>query len=184
MKSHGPWKIMGTNDIYCDPYINVWRDDVIRPDGLNGQHVVVTMKPGVCVLALDDERNVHLTDEFHYGIGRNSLEAVSGGIEPGEDPNETASRELAEELGLAAASCEYLSTVDPFTTIVVSPTRLYLATGLSEVESQPEGTELIEHRIVPLESAFEMVLRGDISHAPTCVVIMMTMHRLGHINEN
>ena len=178
MKSHGPWKIIGTNDVYRDSFIHVWRDDVIRPDGNDGQHVVVSMKPGVCVLAVDDDQNVHLTDEFHYGIGRNSLEAVSGGIEQGEDPDETACRELAEELGLAAEKWEYLTTVDPFTTIMVSPTRLYLATELSQVEKNPEGTEVIEHRVMPLAEVFKKVISGEISPAPTCVAIMMTMHRM------
>ena len=76
------------------------KDDVIRPDGRNGTHTVVRIKPGVSVLAIDSDRHVHLTDEFHYAIGRHSLEAVSGGTEPGETSLETAQRELREELGI------------------------------------------------------------------------------------
>ena len=135
------------------------------------------MKPGVCVIAVDENQDIHLTDEFHYGIGRNSLEGVSGGIEPGEDPDATARRELAEELGLAAGNWEYLTTVDPFTTIMVSPTRLYLATELTTVPVQPEGTELIQHRTMPLAEARELVAAGKISHAPTCIAIMMAVDR-------
>ena len=84
MPQHGPWFIKDSNDVYSDPFIHVRLDQVIRPDGDDGQHVVVLMKPGVCVLAIDDKNNVYLTREFHYGIGRYSLEAVSGGIDPGE----------------------------------------------------------------------------------------------------
>ena len=51
MKSHGPWKIKKTNEVYRDNYVRLWVDDVIRPDGKDGQHVVVSMKCGVCVLA-------------------------------------------------------------------------------------------------------------------------------------
>lgn len=177
MKKHGPWQIKQTNEVYQDPFIQVRKDDVIRPDGLDGQHVVVTQKAGVCVLAIDEELNLHLTDEFHYGVGRNSLEAVSGGIEPNEDADETAKRELAEELGLHAQGWEYLTTVDPFTTIMVSPTRLYFATDLSTTESQPEGTELIEHRVVSLADASAQVLAGKITHAPTCILILLAQQR-------
>lgn len=177
MKSHGPWKIKKTNDVYADSFIRVWRDDVIRPDGQDGQHVVVTLKPGVCVLAIDDDWNLHLTDEFHYGIGRHSLEAVSGGIEDGESPEQTAVRELEEELGLRAKSLEYITTVDPFTTVVVSPTRLYFATGLLKGSSNPEGTEQIECRVVPISECFQMILNGQISHAPTCVLISLAYQR-------
>ena len=172
MKSHGPWKIRDTNNVYVDPFVEVRLDQVIRPDGLAGQHVVVFMKPGVCVLAMDEHNRVHLTSEFHYGVGRVSLEAVSGGIEENEDPLETAQRELQEELGLVAAKWQYLNTVDPFTTIMVSPTRLYLARDLNPVESNMEGTEQIEKVVMPLKTAVEKVTSGEISHAPTCILLL------------
>jgi len=85
---------------------------------------------------------------------------------------------LAEELGLAAENWKHLTTVDPFTTIVVSPTALYVATGLSEVESAPEGTELIEKVKLPLSEAKQMVISGKITHAPTCVLLLLAADQL------
>lgn len=173
MKEHGPWKIKSTEQIYRDPFLELTLDKVVRPDGNDGQHVVVHIKHGVCVLAMDDQQHVYLTDEFHYAVGRHSIEAVSGGIEPGEDPDLTAKRELQEEIGLEAESWELLGTVDPFTTIMESPTRMYLATGLTEVEPDPEGTEQIRRVRVSLERAVEMVKSGEITHAPSCVLILL-----------
>lgn len=175
---YGPWTIKATQTVYEDPFVEVQVDQVVRPDSCDGQHVVVWMKPGVCVLPLDDEKNIYLTREFHYGIGRQSLEGVSGGIEPGEDPRITAERELAEELGLAATNWERLGAVDPFTTIVVSPTQLFLATGLSKVPSSPEGTEQIESVKMPLSRAISMVVDGTITHAPTCVLLFLASAHL------
>ena len=172
MIPHGPWTIKHSEDRYADLFIKVRLDAVIRPDGNDGQHVVVSMKPGVCVLAMDAEHNVFLTREFHYGIGQYSLEAVSGGIEPGEDPDLTARRELQEEIGLVANHWQYITTVDPFTTIVVSPTRLYIASQLTAAPRNPEGTELIETVKLTLDEAIEKVNCGEITHAPTCVVLL------------
>lgn len=172
MKPHGPWKIKGTREVYRDPFIDVRLDAVVRPDGHDGQHVVVQMKPGVCVLPIDDRQQVYLTSEFHYGVGRYSIEAVSGGIEPAEDPDETAQRELQEELGLLANRWEHVTTVDPFTTIVVSPTRLYLAHDLTHVDTSQEGTEQIELVVMPLDEAVAKVNSGEITHAPTCVILL------------
>ena len=179
MSQHGPWFIKESNDVYIDPFVNVRVDQVIRPDGKDGQHVVVCMKPGVCVLAIDDENNVHLTREFHYGVGRYSLEAVSGGIDPGEGADTTAKRELAEELGLIAENWEAIGSVDPFTTIVVSPTKTYIARGLTNTVSNPEGTELIETVVMPLSEAVKRVNAGEITHAPTCVLILQAMMKNG-----
>lgn len=172
MKSHGPWQIKKTNPIYQDPFLKVWLDDVVRPDGRDGTHIVASMKPGVCVLAVDECERVHLTNEFHYGIGRYSLEAVSGGIEPGEDVGETARRELKEELGIEARQWEYLTAIDPFTTIVVSPSHLYFARDLSLGEVDWEGTEQIEHVVLPIDQAVEKVMAGEITHGPTCILLL------------
>jgi len=179
MIQHGPWKIKDSDDVYQDPFIKVRLDAVVRPDGKDGQHVVVEMKPGVCVLAMDESNNVYLTKEFHYGVGRYSIEAVSGGIEPDEDPDLTAQRELQEEIGLVAQQWEHVGTVDPFTTIVVSPTRLYIVRDLSEAPKSPEGTEIIETVVMPIDEAIELINRGEIAHAPTCVVLLQAKMRMG-----
>src|SRR5580658_3318181 len=172
-RPHGPWQIVRSLPIYRDPWVEVDRDEVIRPDGDPGTHCVVRMKPGVCVLARDAAGAVYLTEEFHYAVGRLSLEGVSGGIEPGEEPLVTAQRELQEELGLAATRWQALGVVDPFTTIVDSPSRLFLAEGLSLVAQAPEGTERIRRVKLPLERAVEMVIGGQITHAPTCVLLLL-----------
>ncbi len=181
MKSHGPWGILESHDVYRDPWISVRKDDVIRPDGKPGTHSVVTLKPGVCVLAMDDDRNVYLTEEFHYAVGRETTEAVSGGIEPGEDALTTARRELQEEIGIEASQWTDLGFVDPFTASVVSPTQLFLARGLTFVENSPEGTELIRRVKMPLKLAVQRVIDSRVSHAPSCVLILKTWMRSGQM---
>jgi ADP-ribose pyrophosphatase len=174
MQPHGPWKILQSHEIYADPWIHVRKDDVIRPDGRPGIHSVIRLKPGVTVLALDDSGAAYLTEEFHYAVGRTTLEAVSGGCDPGEAALATAQRELREELGIEAISWLELGSVDPFTTNVVSPTRLFLARHLNFGASAPEGTEHIRCVKLPLGEAFAQVMDGRITHAPTCVAILKT----------
>ena len=172
MKQHGPWKIRSSREVYKDPWIEVRRDDVIRPDGADGTHCVVEMKPGVSVLPLDEEGFVYLTEEFHYGVGRTTIETVSGGIERGEDARGTAERELEEELGIRAESWTDLGMVDPFTSIVVSPTGLFLARDLTFVDTAPEGTEQIRLAKVGLDEAVDWVISSKITHGPSCVLIL------------
>lgn len=169
--SHGPWQIVRTTEVYSDPWLRVKKDDVIRPDGNPGTHSVVTIKPGVCVLAWQGD-DVYLTREFHYGVGRITLEAVSGGREENEPPIECAKRELAEELGIVAGAWTELSTVDPFTASVVSPTTLFLATELTFQAANPEGTEQIECVSMTAGEAYDAVCDGRITHTPTCITIL------------
>jgi ADP-ribose diphosphatase len=172
VKQHGPWIIRASQEVYKDPWIEVRKDEVIRPDGADGTHCVVSMKPGVSVLPLDDQGFVHLTEEFHYGVGRTTIETVSGGIEPSEDARGTAARELEEELGIRARRWTDLGMVDPFTSIVVSPTGLFLARDLSFVDTAPEGTEQIHPVKIKLAEAVDWVISSKITHGPSCVLIL------------
>ena len=172
MTKHGPWQIIQSHEVYRDACMVVTKDDVVRPDGKPGTYSVMNLVAGVCVLAMDTHRNVYLTDEFHYGVGRNTIEAVSGGIEPNEDTLATAKRELKEELGIEARDWKHLGVVDPLTGSLVSPTQLYMAQDLTFGEQAPEGTELIKCVKTRIDDAVQMVLDSRITHGPSCVLIL------------
>ncbi len=172
MRKHGPWQIVSSQQIHADPWMTLQVDQVIRPDGKQGTYTTASVKPGVCVVALDHQLNVYLTREFHYVVGKVTLEAVSGGVEANEEPIAAAQRELREELGIIATAWTHLGTVDPFTASVLSPTQLFLAEQLVHVEHAPEGTELIEKVIMPLQQATAAVMHSEITHAASCVAIL------------
>lgn len=178
MRTKGPWKILKTTEPYRDPWVRLERDEVIRPDGQPGSYCVVHIKPGVCVVPMDDDGHVYLTHEYHYAVDAETIEGVSGGCEAMEHPIVAAKRELQEELGIEAESWIELGMVDPFTASVLSPTRLFLAQGLSFVDSNPEGTELIRRVRVPFQEAMEMALDGRITHAPSLVLLFRIDHYL------
>jgi ADP-ribose pyrophosphatase len=172
MRKHGPWSILKSETMYQDPWIKVVRDQVLRPDGNPGTYTTVQLKSGVCVVGLDESGNVHLTKEFHYAVGRVTIEGVSGGIEIGESPEHAAERELAEEIGLTAKSWLRLGTVDPFTAAIESTVTMFVASELAVVPTNPEATELIEHVSMPLEQAVQLVRQGEITHSPTCIILL------------
>ncbi len=171
-RKHGPWIIKETILKYKNPWIEVKEDQVIRPDGKPGIFGVIEMKPGISVLALDEEGFVYLTAEFHYAVGRESIEVVSGAIDEGEKPIEAAKRELEEELGIQAEDWIDLGTVDPFTSVIHSPACLFLARKLKFTKRKQEGTERIECKKIQIQDAINMVLESKITHGPSCVLIL------------
>ena len=147
-------------------------DTVILPRGSEATYEYVEIKAGSTVLAMEENRDVWLVREWKYAVDRPSLEAVSGGIEPGEEPLETAHREVREELGLAAREMIPLGHVDPFTTMLRCPNYLFLARGLSPVEREPEEAEIaMELQRVPFSEAYDLALTGGITHGSSCVAI-------------
>ena len=177
-KKRGPWEIIKSKIVYKNPWITVREDKVIKPDKKEGIFGVVSMVPGSSVLPIDKEGNVFLTKEYHYGIERITIEAVSGAIDKGETKLQAAKRELKEETGLNAKKWTYLGVVDPFTTVVVSPNHLYLAENLSQSKSNPEGTEKIEVIKVPFKTAVKWAIESKITHSGTVALILKAKNHL------
>ena len=178
-QQRGCWRVLRTQEVYRDPWMLLTKDDVIRPDGQPGTHTITRFKDGVSVLPLDAEDCVYLTEEFHYAVARRNLEVISGGVETSEEVLAAAARELREEVGLTAARWTSLGVTDPFTTQALGPVTLFLAEELTFVEAAPEGTELIRRVRVPLAEAVDLVMRSEITHAPSCVLILKAARHLG-----
>lgn len=169
---NGPWQVLGSTEVYSDPWLVLTKDDVIRPDGRLGTHTVTRFKDGVSVLPVDVDGFVFLTEEFHYAQGRRAIEVISGGVESKEDLLTAAARELREEVGIVASRWTPLGVVDPLTSQAIAPISMFLAEGLSFVEASPDGTETIRRLRVPFAEAVEMVMRSEITHSGSCVLIL------------
>lgn len=171
-KKYGPWIIKSRKLKYKSNWLRVYEDEVIRPDGKPGVYSFVHKLHGVSVLPIDNKGYVYLVEEFRYVLGRKSLETVSGAIDKGEKPLQTAKRELEEEIGLKAKRWISLGVTDPFTSDIRSPAYLFVCKGLAQGRMFREGTETMEVIKVKLEKAFRMVLQSKITHAQSCVLIL------------
>lgn len=168
----GPWTIVQRNEVYRDAWMTVRMDNVIRPDGQPGTYSTVRIKPGVCVIPIADDGTCYLTKEFHYAVGRDTIEGISGGIEEGETPEVAAARELEEEVGIVAGRLLPLGVVDPLTAALASPTKMFLASELRFTKTNMESTERIERVEMPFSEVLRMVMENEITHAPSCVAIL------------
>jgi 8-oxo-dGTP pyrophosphatase MutT (NUDIX family) len=99
----------------------------------------------------------------------------------GEPPEETARRELAEEVGLAPGHLELLTVFHNSPGMTDGTTHVYLATGLTRVPSQAHGPEEESMEVVQvaLADAIEEVAAGTITDAKTVIGLLLTERRLG-----
>ncbi|HVA38714.1 MAG TPA: NUDIX hydrolase [Candidatus Dormibacteraeota bacterium] len=163
-------------------YHNAWgaleRHAVIRPDGSAGEHLFVDLPPAVGVLAVDG-RDVLLVSQPRYGIGRDVLEIVKGGRHDGESPEDAARRELREEAGLDAKRLLPLGDRLALPSITNERATLYAATGLKEIEAEPDGTEAIDVVRMPLDQALDRAFEGAIEDADTIVALARYAFAIG-----
>ncbi len=157
---------------YENPWITVWHDEGSRPDGNPGIYGVVHFaNRAVGVVALDDDDRVVLVGQHRYPLERDSWEIPEGGVPVDEDPVVGAQRELREETGLAATTWRELCRLELSNSVTDETAVLFVATGLTDGESDPEPTESIQVRWVPFEEALAMTLDGRIVDALTVAAI-------------
>jgi len=167
----GPYAVLHSRPIYENPWMKV-REDRAKQRGEETPFGVVTIRPGVTVLPLDDAENVYLVREFKYAVGATTLEAVSGAVESGESPEQAGLREIGEEVALRAAEWVDMGLINPFTTLVNSPNHMFLARGLTQIGRRAVPGEYVEIVRMPFEEALQAVLDGTITHGASCVLIL------------
>lgn len=168
-----PFTTLSTRLVYENPWIRVREDQVVRPDGSPGIYGVVSARLACGVVALTDADEVVLVGQYRYTLGHWSWELPEGGAEDGEDGIAAIRRELAEEAGYAADHWEVLieraALSNSFTDEVA---RLWIARGLRPVPRDPDPTEVLEVRHVPVDDALGMVDAGDITDAMTVMALL------------
>jgi ADP-ribose pyrophosphatase len=165
-------------DIHRGRVVHLTIEEVTLPNG----HVMpleIVRHPGAAaVVAMDEQGNVTLIRQYRHAVGGYLWEIPAGKLEPDETPLTCATRELAEEVGLQAA------TLEPIGSIVTCPgfcdevIHLFLATSLSRVPMQRGVDEVIESvSAVPLASALAMIRTGAIRDSKTIAGLVQTSLR-------
>jgi 8-oxo-dGDP phosphatase len=157
--------VVSTSDVYIGRILALRSDEVAMPGGTTATREVVEHHGAVAIVALDDDDQVTLIHQYRHPLGRRIWELPAGLIDHlGEDPVETAKRELVEEVGLAAADWSVLVDVAVSPGFTDEAVRVYLATGLSVVDRELLGDEEADlvARKFPLAEAVRMTMAGEI----------------------
>jgi 8-oxo-dGTP pyrophosphatase MutT (NUDIX family) len=152
---------LSSREVYRNQWMRLREDEILRSNGKRGIYGVVEKEDAAIILPVDNGR-VWLVEQFRYTIGERALELPQGGWEMEvENPEELARGELKEEMGLDAAKMTYLG----WNWIAYGFTRqkhhVFLATGLSETENDPDPEEHdLVVRCVTVKEFEEMILNG------------------------
>ena len=171
-------RTLGTTRPWTGRRIRVRVDEVERSDGHRTTREIVEHPGAVAILAWDGER-LAMVRQWRHATGQVLLEVPAGTLEPDEPPDETARRELAEEVGLAAATWTEgprFYTAPGFCDELM---HLYLATDLrDDTGSQADADEVLEPAWMTLPEALAAIEDGGIRDAKTIVGVSWLARRL------
>lgn len=175
-----PWKTLKSTLIYSNPWISLEEHAVITPAGKEGIYgKVVFQNKAVGIIPVDENLNTWLIGQYRYTLNEYSWEIPMGGGPLGENPLETARRELKEETGFTAGKWTRIMQIHPSNSVSDEEGFVFLAEDLTSGETDFEETEVLEILKLPLKEAIEKVMHGEITDAISIAGLLKAGKLLG-----
>ena len=171
-------EVVSSEEIYGGKIIGVVRDTVREGDKTYTREVV-RHPGGAGVVPYFDDGTIALVSQYRHPTARYVLEIPAGKLDPGELPEQTAARELEEELGVVAGRMEQLSEFYSTPGFCAEKLWVFLATDLSETARSHGEDEIIEIVRLPFTRALEMIASREIEDAKTIIGLLLAAQRLG-----
>lgn len=168
---------LSSRRVYTGRVVRLDIDTVRFPDGSTGELEMIR-HPGAAAIVpcvtdpAGEDPTILLIRQYRYATGGALWEIPAGTLDPGEDPEVCARRELLEEAGVAATRIERLTsiwTTPGFTDEII---HLYLASGLEAREPSRERDEFIEVVPQPLSRVLARIRDGEVRDAKTIVAVL------------
>ena len=162
---------LNSERIYDGTVVSLRRDTLRLADGSQVVREVIEHTAAVVILAIDDEGRIAFVRQWRTPIGRDVLELPAGSLEPGEDPEATAMRELQEEAGLKPG------TLEPIHRFYVAPgwatekLHGFIARDCTPSVLAADADERIAVEFYNLGQALDLVDSGGIEDAKTILML-------------
>jgi ADP-ribose pyrophosphatase len=134
---------------------------------------IVHHNGGAGALPLFDDGSIALVRQWRYPLKRYSLEIAAGRIEPGHTPEQTAARELEEELGYRARELTKLCEFHIAPGYCEERLYVYLAKGLTESTQNLDDDEEVEVVRMAFDDALALVRSGEIDDAKSIITLLL-----------
>lgn len=176
----GGFRHLGDDVAYHGYAMDVVVARFAAPDGSEFTRDVIRHVGAVAALPLHDDGTVTLVRQYRGALDREVLEIPAGLRDISDEPLEvTAARELAEEVGLEAASIEPLCAFHNAVGLSDEEVHIFLATGLTPVPAAADGVEEQHMEIlrVPLDRLIAMIAAGEVTDAKTIIGALVAAQR-------
>ena len=166
---------LGSRIVYQNRWMTVREDEIRRSDGSHGIFGVVEKPDAAMIIPVDNGR-VHMVQQFKYAVGARFWEFPQGTWAQAQNYTieDLARGELREETGLVATGFEFLARIYVAYGFLTQPMHVFVATGLTQLDAQPEHEEQDIIRGTFTWSEFhQMVGAGQITDAQTLAALSL-----------
>ncbi len=156
-------------------YTKSFRADLDRVRTSSGhlkERLVVNHPSAVSVVPIVEPDEALVVTQYRYAVGRETIEFPAGKVDPGEEIETAARRELMEETGYEAENWRKLITFSPNVGYSTELIHVFVACGLTRVSTGWQDIEEIDTvEIIKLSKIKEMVASGKIIDGTTIAAV-------------
>ncbi|MEM6844862.1 MAG: NUDIX hydrolase [Bacteroidota bacterium] len=165
-ETDNPWQRLSREQVYDNPWIEVYEDQVINPSGGRGIYGKVSFKNlAIGIVPVDEEMHTWLVGQYRYTLDEYCWEIPMGGGSKDDTALESAQRELKEETGLTAYRWENIMRIHTSNSVTDEEGFIFLAQDLIPGQPEFEDTEDLKIIRLPLQKALQMAMEGKITDA-------------------
>jgi 8-oxo-dGTP pyrophosphatase MutT (NUDIX family) len=185
MSDANPWKIISSQTVYQNPWIQIQEDKVITPTGKEGIYGFMRSNDSVIIAVLNDKHELYLVQGFSYPVAAWNWQLPGGGGDQ-EDAAIASKRELEEETGIRAEDWEKIGVTRVCDGLMTERMTTYLAQNIAFTGKKETSNEKIAGgKFVPMSEVDAMVERGEINDGQSITAIYLAQKWLTkqeHIN--
>ena len=169
------WKLLDRRTIFSSVPFRIRQDKLLSPrTGLEAPYYVMECDDWVNVVAITVDQQIILVRQFRFGREVFSLEVPGGVVDPGEDPEDAAIRELREETGYEGDQVRSLGWIEPNAAIQNNRCHMFAVTGCRQVADQNlDPGEDVTVEFLDLDRLPDALRDGEIRHALSIAAFKM-----------
>jgi ADP-ribose pyrophosphatase len=164
--------VLATRRVYDGHVVNLRVDTLSGKGGKPHDMEVVEHAQAVVVIVMPEPDRMLLVHQYRHPLGRHTWEAVAGGMDPGETPEDAARRELREETGYRARRVTRLWSAYSAPGFCDELLHFCLVDGYDVGEPDPDENEEIELGIFGLDELWTKIEADELPDAKTQVAVL------------
>jgi ADP-ribose pyrophosphatase len=165
--------------IYENPWVNLYVDKVIFPDGrlIEKHHYLHYDRQSVGIVVENNKNEILLIKSYRYVTNSMGWEIPAGGIEDGETPQEAAKREVLEETGYTVTEPQLIYTFNPSNGMSDAVFNIVRCKAISCID-EFDKNEVKERKWESIRNIREMIGNNEIKCGPSLIGLLLTLSEI------